>query len=375
MKPTKVHIVCFDVPYPADYGGAIDVFYKIKNLYTAGCKIYLHCFEYGRGLQPELNKYCEEVWYYPRITGLGGISTSIPYIVYSRRNKTLISRLASIDAPILFEGIHSTYYLSHPILKDRFKILRIHNIEHEYYLQLAQKENNLLKKTYFLHESSLLEKYEHNLSSANAFCALSMADHDYFKELYPFAHHNFIVPFHPYNEVVSLIGQGDYCLYHGNLSHPENREAVFYLLKEIIPNLSCKVIIAGRQPAPDIVTAVKSTANCQLIINPTSEELESLIQNAQINLLPTFQKSGMKLKLLYALFAGRHAVANRSMLHGTGLSDICPITDNSSEMIEKINSLFLFPFTTQDIEQRKQKLANYSNHNNALLLKQLLLGN
>ena len=44
-----LHIVSFDVPYPPDYGGAIDVYYKLKALHEEGIKIYLHCFEYGRG--------------------------------------------------------------------------------------------------------------------------------------------------------------------------------------------------------------------------------------------------------------------------------------------------------------------------------------
>ena len=42
------------------------MFYKIKALHELGIKIHLHCFEYGRGQQPELNKYCEEVFYYQR---------------------------------------------------------------------------------------------------------------------------------------------------------------------------------------------------------------------------------------------------------------------------------------------------------------------
>ncbi|MCX6283192.1 MAG: mannosyltransferase, partial [Bacteroidetes bacterium] len=40
-----LHIVSFDIPYPPDYGGVIDVYYKIKTLSEAGVKIHLHCFE------------------------------------------------------------------------------------------------------------------------------------------------------------------------------------------------------------------------------------------------------------------------------------------------------------------------------------------
>ena len=52
LAEKHLHIVCLDVPYPVDYGGVFDLFYKIKALSEAGVKIHLHCFEYGRGQQP-----------------------------------------------------------------------------------------------------------------------------------------------------------------------------------------------------------------------------------------------------------------------------------------------------------------------------------
>ena len=43
---SELNIVSFDVPYPPDYGGAIDIYYKIATLNNLGIKIYLHCFQY-----------------------------------------------------------------------------------------------------------------------------------------------------------------------------------------------------------------------------------------------------------------------------------------------------------------------------------------
>ena len=58
----EIHIVAFTIPYPANYGGVIDVFYKIKALYKLGVKINLHCFKYDRTDSIELNKYCKTAW-------------------------------------------------------------------------------------------------------------------------------------------------------------------------------------------------------------------------------------------------------------------------------------------------------------------------
>ena len=58
-----LHIVCLNVPYPVDYGGVFDLFYKLPAMQAAGVNIHLHCFDYGRGEQQELNKYCVSVNY------------------------------------------------------------------------------------------------------------------------------------------------------------------------------------------------------------------------------------------------------------------------------------------------------------------------
>lgn len=370
MPNLKLHIVSFDVPYPADYGGAIDVFYKLKNLHRAGCEIYLHCYEYGRQHSTELNKYCKEVWYYPRITGIKGSSFVYPYIVYSRRDKELLKRLESIDAPILFEGVHTTYFLQEENLAERFKAIRTHNIEHEYYKQLFDKEEKFFKKTFFAIEAALLKKYERDLKDANAFFALSKADDAYFAKAYPGAIHDCIPAFHPYDEVKIKTGLGDYCLYHGNLSHPENREAAIYLLKEVFPHINSSFIIAGRNPDEELIALCNKLPNGKVMANPTEVEMTALIENAQVHVLPTFQATGLKLKLLYALFNGRHVLVNNEMLHGSGLEQACHIATDNLQFIGAIKNLMELPFTDADVANRSEILAK--DYNNLANAKRLL---
>ena len=368
MARNKLHIVCFDVPFPADYGGAIDLFYKIRSLYEAGCEIYLHCYEYGRVHAAELEKYCRQVHYYKRLTGIKGISMSLPYIVASRRDNELLKRLQEIDAPILFEGVHTTYFLSHPSLHTRFKAVRTHNIEHEYYLKLAGKEQAILTRTYYSIEAALLKKYEASLHQANAFFALSLTDREYFSKLYPGIKSYFVAPFHPYDAVSGAAGTGTYGLYHGNLSHPENREAVFFLLKEVIPHIKASFIIAGKNPGEDMAKACSRLANCTLIPDPDKATMDNLVAQAHIHVLPTFQQSGMKLKLLSALFGGRHVLVNEQMLSGTGLEPACHIAVTGAEFTGKINELMQQPFTEQDKLLRTVQLNPYDKRINAHLI-------
>src|SRR5690554_3261962 len=82
-----LHIVSFSIPWPPDYGGAMDVFYKIKALAQMGIKIHLHCFQYDREPAPELEEFCTEVHYYSRQLGLVRQFSSLPYIVKTRINE------------------------------------------------------------------------------------------------------------------------------------------------------------------------------------------------------------------------------------------------------------------------------------------------
>ncbi|MEO5647462.1 MAG: mannosyltransferase, partial [Chitinophagaceae bacterium] len=112
-------------------------------MHKHGIKIYLHCFDYGRGKQDELNKYCEEVHYYDRNRGANGFSFTIPYIVASRANDRLIENLKKDNYPIIMEGIHTTYFLYKDQLPGRKIILRLHNVEYQYYRRIMASTRSL----------------------------------------------------------------------------------------------------------------------------------------------------------------------------------------------------------------------------------------
>lgn len=364
--PLKLHIISSDVPYPPDYGGMVDVYFKIRNLHEAGVELYLHCFEYGRGMPEALNAICKKVFYYKRKTGIKGISLLWPYMLYSRRSHTLLQNLQSIDAPILFEGVHTAFYLSHPSLKHRIKLMRNQNLEQEYYALLGKREKNGLKKLYYFIESFLLKKVEHKLHAADAFLTVAEHDHLFFKKLYPQKQHSYIPSFQPYNQVTALSGHGSYVLYHGNLGHSENIEAALFLLREVCPLLpQIQFVFAGKNPNAVLAALCGQYANCCLMANPTMEEMEGIVANAQIHLLPTFQATGLKLKLLHALFNGRHVLVNEAMVAGTGLETVCTVAKDASDFVKKIEALYVQPFTEIAIAERNaQLLVRYNNIEN-----------
>jgi glycosyltransferase involved in cell wall biosynthesis len=344
-----------------------DLFYKIKTLHESGIKIHLHCFEYGRGEQPELKKYCEEIYYYQREKLVAGIPLRLPYIVSSRINPLLIKNISKDKFPVLLEGIHCTYYLYHGELNSRKVLLRLHNVEFEYYKQLARSTTNFYKKIYYTLESRLLKKYETIIARKAKLISVNEKDKATYQKVFQAKDVEFLPVFLPFNKVNSQIGKGSFCFYHGNLSVAENEKAALWLLKNIFNQLiNIPFIIAGKNPSEELMNEALKNKNVQITSNPSQNEMEELIKNAHLHLLPSFNSTGIKIKLLNALFNGRFIITNAASLEGTGLTTLCELAEKPNEYITKIQELFEIPFTENDINKRKEILETiYDNKKNA----------
>ncbi len=356
MKNKHVHIVAFDVPFPADYGGAYAIFYKIKALYEKGIKIHLHCFEYGRGQQKALELYCASVSYYERAEGPKGFSFTLPYIVASRNNPTLWERLQKDNYPIILEGIHCTYGLYADLLKNRKVILYLHNVEFDYYKQLSQWERSLVKKTYLHHESRLLERYERQIANRCMIVSLSDKDRHTYKTKFGATNIIHIPVFVDSNKNSSNTGKGNYALYHGNLSVAENEKAAFWLLEKIFNDMDIPLVIAGKDPSTRLMKLCHKRPTTCIIANPDEHEMNDLISKAHLHILPSYTDSGIKLKLINALFKGRHVIVNEAMVSGTKLEKACHIADSATLMKYQIYRLFQIAFTEEDSKKRKEIL-------------------
>ncbi|MDA3943189.1 MAG: glycosyltransferase family 1 protein [Bacteroidetes bacterium] len=350
-----LHIVSFDVPWPANYGGVIDVFFKVKALSEKGVKVHLHCFEYGRKKAKVLEDICFSVNYYKRDISKKHLFKNIPYIVSSRTSESLVACLLKDDYPILLEGLHTCNLLNERRLSSRKISVRTHNVEHDYYLNLAKAESALFKKYYFYNEAGKLKKYQKVLKKADHLIAISQKDADYFAE--SFKNVTFIPAFHPHKAVNIIPGKGNYVLYHGNLSVAENFNAVRFLVNEVFNDMPVPFKVAGLHPPSQLVHLLAELPNVELIANPTDEALYKLISEAQVNISVTFQATGLKLKLLNTLYNGRFSLVNDKMLSGSALDSLCVIANDAPALKKQLKRLMKQSFTEKAISLRKEKLA------------------
>ncbi len=371
MNSKHLHIISFDIPYPADYGGVIDVFYKLKALHASGVKIQLHCFEYGRVETPILETFCEKVYYYKRKMNKTQLFHSLPFVAVTRSSEILMENLLKDEYPILFEGLHCCYHLNDGRLSNRTKIVRMHNIEHDYYKNLEKVEKSFFKKNYFRREAEKLKSFETILNKANYIAAISAADAADLSTRYKNVHH--ITAFHPNEKIKIKEGMGKFCLYHGKLEVGENNEAALYLVNKVFSKIKTPLIIAGYKPSAELIADAAKYPNIQIKGNLSTVEIDKLISGAQINVLPTFQATGIKLKLLAALFNGRHCVVNSPMVANTGLEHLCSVKNSPEEMAEEIARLFETKFDMKEKQNRRLILSeNFSNTANCKKILQLI---
>lgn len=313
---------------------------------------------------------CEKVFYYKRPAGLKYFFSSIPYIVKTRSPEELLGNLEQLPFPILFEGIHTTGFHNHKALNTRHKIIRTHNIEYKYYRNLTRSEKNLFRKFFFLSESVKLNRYEKRLSGKIKIAAISENDKIHYRQCGYDAH--YIPAFHPFDTVMSLEGTGDYILYHGDLSVPDNEKSAMFIIEKIDGQTRFPLIVAGKDPSEILKKAGTASQNIKIIENPSSGEMSDLIMNAHINLLHSYQATGIKIKLLYSLFQGRHCLVHKNVIINSGLDDLCHTWETDDQLIEKIRQLTDKSFTKAESEKRNKKLHdNFSNRKNITQLLRL----
>lgn len=368
----SLHIVSFDIPFPANYGGVIDVFYKIRVLHRAGIKVHLHSYRHLKEPAKELEEYCASVNYYPRETGIVKNIGIKPYIVAGRMSQELLNNLLKDDKPILFEGLHTCGIISDPRLKGRLLIYRESNIEHHYYYHLFKAEKHPGRKMYYLVESIRLRIFQKILSNASVMLAVSRDDEAYLSGAFPGKRVLYLPSFHKDDEVNSQPGNGTYVLYQGKLSVAENSAAAEFLITKVWEDSFPELVIAGLDPPGWLSRLALKHPNIRIINSPSDEFMVRLIRDAQINIMVTFQPTGLKLKLLNALFNGRFCLVNPDMVAGTTLADLCNIASKPEDLKTEVLRLFGLEFSPEEIARRRNLLQkNHSNLNNCKMLLEI----
>ena len=370
MQTKPLHIISFDNPFPPNYGGVIDVFYKIKSLHQLGFEIYLHCFYEHRNMaSDELKAITKNVFLYKKNRNPLFLLSSIPLSITSRFHKDLIQNIDSIQAPILFEGLQTTMIINKTKLGNRKLFLRLHNLESNFYAGMSKNETSFYKKILYYLESKKYSNYQNKIVQFDYVFTLSKQEFEFVKNKTKKV--SYIPVFHGNEVFNSLSEYGNYAFYHGDLRLPDNKKAVSFIicLFKKIPDY--KLIIASSNGKEFVENQSNMAKNIEFVSIQNEVHLTSLLANAHINVMLSFQQAGTKLKIVNSLFKSRFCLINMNMVDDERIVNLCEIANTEREFIEKINQLKSQPFT-QNSERQKVLSAVYNDLDNAKKLESFL---
>jgi len=269
--------------------------------------------------------------------------------------------------PILMEGVHCTAITLDTRFDERKKFIRLHNVEYEYYMHLYRHSTSLFKKMYYWWESHLLKQYEQQLVKKGiTFWSVTQKDAQVYKNEFKCDSIQYLPLFLPSWKIECKAGMGSFCLYHGKLSVDENEYAATWLIEKIFSKLEIPLVIAGMSPSSSLQNLAKENAQICIIANPSEKEMQDLIEKAQVHVLPSFNNTGIKIKLLNALYNGRHCLVNDQAIEGTGLEILCHVVNSANAFRERVAQLYYQPFSGQEVKARKNILTKlYDNEANA----------
>ena len=353
MAEIDLHIVTFAVPYPPNYGGAIEVWNRLRALSNAGVRIGLHCFVYGQYLpQDILKEITKEVHYYPRSVWPVFFDKGQPFVISSRKNNLLLRRLQDDNIPVLFEGLQTTGWIEDLTKRKRF--LRAHNVEHKYYHQLAQNSGGF-RSLIFNRESQCLEEYEtSHAKDFDVVFSISTDDQQWFRT--HGANAELLPPFHGFAQADIVAGKGEYLLYQGDLSIEINQRALLEVIRMIPESFPLSLVVAGRSGDQAFESKIASFANIRREANVSQDKMTELIRHAHIILVHSLHAEGMKMKLFPALFQGRFIAANRLSASNSVLDDAIHFYEPTT-FIPILLQLSSASFDEGELKNRKTILA------------------
>ena len=343
-----VHIICAEVPWPADHSKAIDSFCQIKELFEHGLKIHLHYFCSDLHCHPtELNRYCESVHKYQKKENKALLFSS------DDQEPDFQESINKDNYPVIVEGVYCSGVLSTISQPNRKILVRMYDDECRNCDQAAKYASPFLQKYKLNKLSKNFRQIENSLPEQPIYVFSIPENAESFHAQYPDKGVVYLPLLYPFNEIISETGSGNFCLYHGDLSDACNEKAAHWLLTKVFNDMNVPIVVAGRHASRRIQKLAHLYSHSCFIADPSTTEIEDLIRKAHIHVLPSFSYKKPELKLIHALHAGRHCIVNEEAIAGTGLEETCYTAATPAAFKSVILQLLHRPFEEPEIKLRE----------------------
>ncbi|MDG2454961.1 MAG: glycosyltransferase family 4 protein [Bacteroidia bacterium] len=316
------------VPWPLNEGGTIGIYNYTRAFSELGHEVSLYCLDGIKHNTPiaeaqkELSKYAN--------TLIHPIDTDIKWdeaIMHLIRNKSYnVSRFYNriFEQEIIkllkderydivqLEGTYAAPYIA--AVRDNHKgliALRMHNVEYEIWERLAFIESNLMKKSYFTLLAKQLKAYEAKIiQEVDVITTVTDDDGEKFKKLHSNGEFMTIPAGIDLREWTYTPSKRATNWYHiGSMEWYGNVDAVDWYLKEVHPRLAkldtdYKLHLAGKSIQADNYQNLP-----QLEVHSNVPRAFHFVRDCDVCVVPLRSGSGIRLKILEAMAAGKLVVS------------------------------------------------------------------
>lgn len=341
VRANDVLIIALDVPYPDNYGGAKDMWQRLRVLDKHGYALSLlatYKDERRRAAfdaSPESRLFKQYLLF--RSRPWRGLASVYPYAVGSRSlTTTQVGEVAARFGQTTFgavevEGLQAlgTFLNLRTHLRYRKALVRPFNRESAYQFGLARNEPHRLRRAFLRFDACKFYLFERfgrwkHAIDAVLFISSEEIDHPNFARI---KRRVLVRPTCPVEGPPTFVNdfarRENLLLYVGNLRLADNRAAVltaYRELRDLLRQQGWRFAVCGRTDDPGILPELKDDPQITRKFNLTTDELNELYARAKIFVCFSENRAGAKLKLLEAIQGGLPVIANDDAVAGSDLA-------------------------------------------------------
>ena len=381
----RILLFCNKLPYPARDGGAVALRNMIKGYYEAGVDLTVLALNTLKHYYPPAEIPEDDVLKKVKLHTLSlNTNVTLPGAIWNlftgksyhvsrfehasvKKKLTTLLDQGDFDVVQLEEVYLSTYI---PVIRAHSKamvILRAHNVEHHIWQQVAQQEENPLKKYYLGLQAKRLSTFEHDyITSFDALMPISETDMGTFRSM---GFHGSALP------LPVGLDLGEYPLeyeksnpqtvFHiGAMDWLPNQEAVQWFLQSVWPKVVAQVpeaqlALAGRNMNTNSLQADQQGVT----VYGEVDNAQEFMQAGGVMVVPLHSGSGMRIKILEGMALGKAIVTTSLGVSGIRVTNghQVLVADEPEAFADHVIDCLLSPHYQQSLgaEARQTVTSNY----------------
>ncbi len=335
----KILQLCNKVPFPPKDGGALAIWNLSKGMVQQGIELYILALntskhpisdfqvpeKYKEKIQIEAVDIDTRIKYTDLFANF--LFGSDPYNLIrfkSEKFSASLNRVLETFKPdiVLLEGLPMVWYI--PAIREYSEakvVMRAHNVEHIIWNGLAEEEKSPLTKLYFKNLTKRIRKFEiDQLKNYDALLPISLIDEKWYRFV-GFEKPSETIPFGvesgDFTEIKNVDIPND-LIYIGALDWAPNLDGLKWFVKEVWPTIhsefpELKLHVAGRNPSDEVRKIVQVDG---IIFYGEIDNISDLMNKGMILIVPLFSGSGMRVKIIEGLQAGKLIITTHQGLEG-----------------------------------------------------------